>query len=98
MRRVKIRWMLLPIMLWILSSCSTLPPRPNSYICVVNARGAHAKCFHMQRDYDEVGNLLESAVPFYMDITKIEDIDKFIIFDAESFGNLKAYVNQLKQK
>lgn len=96
MRKPKKKLTLLPMTLLMASSCATLPERPDTYLCVINALGNNRKCYNMKEDFDVEGNLLDTAVPFYQHTTSIDDLDKQIVIDQESFTNLKIYLKELR--
>lgn len=75
-----------------------LPARPDSDACVVNAEEGRQKCFNMKTDFDDNGNLLPTAKPFYKPALTVKDVDKATCFDVEkSLPNLKVYLNELRQ-
>lgn len=99
MQRQKKKLKKLPtLLLMAFSSCSTLPPRPEATVCLINALGQYRKCYDMSSDYDSQGKLLPSAIPSYKSTTTIEELDKFWVLDVDSFANLKAYLNQLRSR
>lgn len=86
------------IPLWIIcsifSGCGI--PRPDSDLCVVNAPGQYQICYNLKRDYDSKGRRKPDAKPFFKPAHTIEDLNKNISMDPDSFARLKAYVNKLK--
>jgi hypothetical protein len=51
----------------------------------------------MKRDYDTEGNLLPEAKPSFTPISAVEDLNKNICQDPESFANFKTYVRLLRE-
>ena len=71
-------------------------PRPDTDLCVLNAQGQYAYCFNLKEDYDSSGRLKKKATPEIRPIISLHDLDKHVFTDAQGFGNLKAYVNDVK--
>ena len=90
------RKLLLPLLM-VCSGCNTVP-RPDTDICVINAENMQRECFNMARDYDSEGNILPSAVPTFIPVRVLADLDKGIWIDSSmSWPNLKVYINELRQ-
>ena len=86
--------LILPLMIFSLSACSN--PAPNSDQCVLNVPNMHLNCRNLSRDYDSEGRLLPSSTPTIKPITGIQDIDKHIVIDPNSFENIKIFTNQTR--
>ncbi len=77
--------------------CSTIP-KPHSDLCVANAPNQTRKCYWTDKDYDNNGNLLPTAVANYQPMTSINDVNKWTMTDPDSWANLKAYLKDLEQE
>jgi predicted small lipoprotein YifL len=80
-----------------LSGCGTLE-RPDSNVGVVNAPLRHLKYYNLKTDYDSNGILLPGAVAKFKTLQTLDDLNKYICMDPNSFANLKAFLNELKQR
>lgn len=77
--------------------CSQIP-RPDTTLCVVNAPAQQMKCYNLKTDYNDDGSLKPDAKPKYWPVVSIEDVNKHICTDPDSFGNLKAYIKLLREE
>lgn len=81
----------------IISGCSSLE-RPDTNLCIINAPLNQMKCYNLKEDYDERGVITFEALPSIIPIEGVEDINKFICTDPNSFANLKAYIKALRKE
>jgi hypothetical protein len=72
--------------------------RPDTDLCINNAPAKHKKCYNMLRDYDDNGKLKPGAKAFFKPLNSINDVNKDLDIDPKGLGNLKAYINQLKDE
>lgn len=74
------------------------PERPDTNLCIVNAKARHKSCFNMKRDYDDQGNLLPGVKPSIVPIASLDDLDKNLAVDPDGSANLKAYIQKLRER
>jgi hypothetical protein len=98
MQRLKRKWTPLFLLLWTTSSCSSLPPRPDADVCVLDSTAKKLSCFNMKDDYNSRGELLPSATLETENIEDLSDLDRFVVFDALSYASLKAYLQMLRSQ
>lgn len=77
------------------NACSTVP-LPHTDLCVENALENKAKCYWIDTDYNQDGTLKATAVPNYKDLNTIQDVNKNICTDPDSWALLKAYIKTLR--
>lgn len=77
------------------SGCAGIP-RPDSDLCVINAPASHLICYNLKRDYTDNGVLKPDAKPHYKSVATLNDVNKHIIMDVDSFTKLKAYIKKVK--
>lgn len=84
----------------LLGACAI--PRPRTELCIVNAPAAHSKCYWMDTDYDQNGNLLPGAVAHLLPARTVSDLNKAMMIpfapSGQGIANFKAYVNKLKEE
>lgn len=85
----------------LLMACSILVTgcaiaRPNTDMCVVNAKAQHEKCYNLNRDYDNNGKLNPSAKPLFKPAVTVLDLDKNVCTDPDGWSNVKAYIRELR--
>lgn len=80
----------------VVSGCSSMPYRPNSNLCFINAPKSHCRGFNLLRDYDENGDRLPDAVPFVKPITSLDDLNKGAWMDVDSYVELVVYLRELR--
>ena len=100
----KLSMMLLIVLLTALefSSCDwSMPPRPDTNLCVLNSQALHKYCYNMHDDYDDNGLLIPGHKPKitqYKDASEmLEAINKTVGTDPTGWANLKAYVKNLRE-
>ena len=69
--------------------CQTIPP-PKGLGCVAFPKKGRMVCFDLEKDFDRDGSPKKDAQPQFFRLT-LDDIDKWVLFDPDSFANLKAY-------
>lgn len=83
-------------------ACSCAIPRPDTYDCIANAPAENMKCYNMQKDYDENGNLNSGAVPTYFPLKTINDVNKSLVIpfdgDGHDIANLKSYIEEMRKE
>jgi hypothetical protein len=78
-------------------SCACAINPPDSDICVVNAGAKHLTCFNLKRDYNEEnGALKPDATPTFKPVNSLDDLNKFIVTDADSFERIKIFTQQVR--
>lgn len=77
--------------------CSTVPP-PHTNLCVANALNKNRKCYWVDKDYSDDGTLKPGAVPNYMPLGAIDDVNKNVTIDPDSWAFFKAYVKTLREE
>lgn len=88
------------ILLWAafsLVGCTSVP-LPHTNICVANPGLNKSKCYWIDKDYDSSGNLKPDAVPNYIPLNTIQDMNKAIWTDPDGWAELKAYMRQLREE
>ena len=96
MPKIPTKWTKLLIPLWaVFSGCSSIP-KPHTDLCVANAGALQSKCYWIDQDYDDNGNLKPGAVANYKTLKVTSDIDKAIWTDPDGWANLKAYLKILE--
>lgn len=82
----------------LLLSCNE---RPDGFSCLVDApptRQPRLICFHMQRDMDKNGNIKPDAKPEIRPIASISDLDKYTVFDPNSWAAVKAWIRHMREQ
>ena len=79
-----------------LVSCMSVP-RPDAYLCGVNAKSSSLRCYNLKKDFDQDGNLSLNAQPSIVAIKNLDDLNAGIFTSAKDFAAIKAYVNTLKE-
>lgn len=88
----------LTLLLVVCSSVACSIPLPDTTLCVVNAPNKQAKCYNLKTDYNDDGTIKADAKPTYMPASVIEDLNKDICTDPDSFANLKAYIKTMREE
>lgn len=88
--------MRLPILLLTAFSVGCGIAKPNTNLCIVNARGETRKCYNLHDDYDDEGRLKAGAKPKYFETKTVMDLDKNACTDPDGLAELKAYIKKLR--
>lgn len=86
MQRPLMKLIKLVILPLAVSRCASIE-RPETDLCVVNAPAMNKKCFSMKEP---------KRVAKYIPLKGLEDLNKNTCIEPEGFGNLKAYLLQLR--
>ena len=87
------------VMFWAvfsLSACGTV--RPKGDICLTNAARGYRLCYDMEKDFDSNGDILPGREPHYKRFYYLNDVDRHVVFDPDSWAEVKAFVRFLKEK
>lgn len=87
----------LTLLCLVFNGCALIQ-RPDSNICVMNAPAQHMKCYNLKRDYNDDGTLKPTAKPTFRQFRIIDDGNKYISMDPDSFAQLKAYIKLLREE
>lgn len=85
-----------------LSGCALLRnvDRPDTNLCVANVELLQRKCVNLKTDYDSDGNLNKNATPIVYSYKSAQEmlqaLDKSVGTDPVGWGNLKAYLRNLR--
>lgn len=96
MKLPKSFWITFSSVAVVLAGCGV--PRPDTDLCVVNAEAGYQICYNLKLDYDNSGKRKPDAQPHFKPATTINDLNRNICTDPEGFGNLKAYINELRKR
>lgn len=80
-----------------LFACSYVP-LPHTNLCVANPALKHSKCYWLDKDYQEDGTLKPGAKPNFKPLITIDDMNKSIWTDPDSWGSLKGYIKTLREE
>lgn len=81
-----------------LAGCQSIPP-PQGYGCVALPKKNRMVCFDLAKDFDpKTGNPLPNAMAKYFDLSSLNQIDKWVIFDPDSFASLKGFALKNKDR
>lgn len=80
----------------LLSSCATIS-KPNAHLCVVNAPAAHLKCYNLSTDYNDDGNIKNTAKAKFFRAETIEDLNKGVWMSNNDWAKVKVWIRQLRK-
>lgn len=81
-----------------LVSCASVPP-PKGMGCVAIAKKNRLVCFDLEKDFDpKTGNPKPDAKAKYFQLNSLDNIDKWVVFDPDSFASLKGFALKVKDR
>lgn len=98
MRRRLLTWTKLTVTCWALSACSI--PRPEGKVGVVHVLdvpAAYINEFDFKTDFDDNFDIPGGHTGTKRNV-KLEDLDRGVWLNAQSYANLRAYTKKLKKR
>lgn len=86
---------LLSIFSLTLINCASVP-RPDAWICGVNATGMKLRCYNTKFDYSDDGTLKPEAKPTEYPLKSVNDLNAWVCMDPLSLGKFKVYLGDLR--
>lgn len=84
--------------LFLFIGCQSVPP-PKGYGCVAIPKKGRMVCFDLEKDFDvKTGNPKPHAQPKFFPLTSLDVIDKWVMFDPDSFASLKGFALKTKDR
>jgi hypothetical protein len=79
-----------------LSGCATIA-KPDANLCVVNAPAEHLKCYNLNTDYTDDGNLKKTSKAKYFQAKSVYDLNKGVWMSNSDWAEVKKWIRELRK-